>query len=387
MRIFSILFFVIIFSAQGFAQGIEFFHGTWDEALELAKKEGKVIFVDAYTTWCGPCKRMAKNVFPDPAVGEYFNAQFVNMKIDMEKSEGKKFKAKYPVQAFPTLYFIGSDGETVHKQKGAQDAVNFLKIGKHVIGKTDFSQEYAKAYEAGERDPQLIYDYVKALNKSKKSSVLVANEYIRSQEDLTTDFNLNFILEAVTEADSRIFDLMITHKDKIIALNSEEIVKEKIIVACEATVKKAVEFQAESLLEEAKGKAKKHAPKKSQGFAIESDLYYHKAQGNTEAYRKCCKDYAKKQIGNDASALNELAISLYESFQYDKDAMKDAEKFAKKAAENGNEIDYYITYAYILKSNGKQELAMKSAEYALELAGEDTTKKAKVHRSITKLKI
>jgi len=387
MRIFSISLFVLIFSVAGFAQGIEFFHGSWDEALDLAKKEGKVIFVDAYTTWCGPCKRMAKKTFPDPAVGEYFNAQFVNMKIDMEKPEGRKFKAKYPVQAFPTLYFIGPDGETVHKQKGAQDAVNFLKIGKHVISKVDFSQDFAKAYEAGDRDPQLIYDYVQALNKSKKSSVLIANEYIRSQEDLTTDFNLNFILEAVTEADSRIFDLLIENKSKIIALNSKEVVEDKIIAACEATVKKAVEFQAESLLEEAKVKARKHAPKQAEGFALESDLYYHKAQGNTEEYRKCCKDYAKKQIGNDAKGLHELAVSLYESFQYDDAAMKDAEKFAKKASENGEEIDYYITYAYILKNNGKQELAMKSAESALELAGDDQRSKAKVMRSITKLKI
>ena len=385
-RLFLIVFLFFLFVSSSFAQGMEFFHGTWDEAMELAKKEGKVIFVDAYTTWCGPCKRMAKNTFPDPKVGEFFNENFVNMKIDMEKPMGRTFQRKYPVQAFPTLYWIGPDGETVHRQKGAQDAVTFLKLGKHVLSKVDFSRDLAKDYEGGNREPQLIYDYVKALNKSNKSSVLVANEYIRSQDDLTTDFNLNFILEATTEADSRIFDLLIENKSKIVALNSKEAVEEKILMAAEATVKKAVEFEAESLLDEAKDKVKAHAPKKYAGFALESDLYFHKAQGNSQEFRKCCKEYAKKQIGNDAKGLHDLARSMYESFNYDIEAMKDAEKFAKKAAENGKQIEYYITYASILDKNGKQDLAIKSAESALSLAENDRATRGKIERMIQKLK-
>ena len=54
-------------------QGIEFYHGTWEEAILKAKAEDKIIFVDAFTTWCGPCKRMAASTFPDPAVGVLFN--------------------------------------------------------------------------------------------------------------------------------------------------------------------------------------------------------------------------------------------------------------------------------------------------------------------------
>jgi thiol-disulfide isomerase/thioredoxin len=385
MRIITLFFFFCLLATQVLGQGIDFFHGSFDEALEKAKEEGKVIFVDAYTTWCGPCKRMAKKTFPDPVVGEFFNENFVNMKIDMEKGEGKMFKAKYPVQAFPTLYFIGADGEVVHRQKGAQDAVNFLKIGKHVFSKVDFSRDYAKAYEDGDRDPQLIFDYVQALNKSNKSSSKVANEYIRSQDDLTTNFNLNFILEATTEADSRIFDLLVEHKSAIVALNSKEVVNDKILAACEATVKKAVEFEAESLLDEAKAKAKSNIPKKFQGFALESDLYFHKAQGNSEAYRKCCKEYAKKQIGDDTAALHELALSLSESFDYDANAMKDAEKFAKKAADNSNDVDYMITYASILNKNGKTNLALKSAQAALEHVT-DQSDKAKVQKLLHKLK-
>lgn len=69
------------FSTAIQAQGIDFFHGSWAAAQEKAKAEQKLIFVDAFASWCGPCKRMAAQVFPDPQVGDYFNANFVNLKL------------------------------------------------------------------------------------------------------------------------------------------------------------------------------------------------------------------------------------------------------------------------------------------------------------------
>ena len=83
--------------AAGSAQveeGIKFFEGTWEEALTLAKKEHKIIFVDAYTTWCGPCKQMAKDVFTQKEVGDFYNKSFINVKLDMEKGEGIGFSQK-----------------------------------------------------------------------------------------------------------------------------------------------------------------------------------------------------------------------------------------------------------------------------------------------------
>ena len=69
-------------------QGIIFFEGTWKEALEKAKKEDKLVFVDSYTTWCGPCIKMAKNVFTQESVGSFYNQNFINIKLDMEKEDG-----------------------------------------------------------------------------------------------------------------------------------------------------------------------------------------------------------------------------------------------------------------------------------------------------------
>jgi len=116
-------------------EGMEFFHGTWAEALAESKSTGKLIFVDAYTTWCGPCKWMARSVFPDSKVGTVFNNNFINYKFDMEKGEGPAFSKKYHVDAYPSLYFIDSKGKVVQKEVGAMDADDLSAVGKTVAKK------------------------------------------------------------------------------------------------------------------------------------------------------------------------------------------------------------------------------------------------------------
>ena len=90
MRQIIILFaFAILIGTSSSAQeGIVFSDGTWFQLLEKAKKEDKVIFMDAYTTWCGPCKKMARETFTQKSVGEFYNTNFINVKMDMEKGEG-----------------------------------------------------------------------------------------------------------------------------------------------------------------------------------------------------------------------------------------------------------------------------------------------------------
>ncbi len=113
--------------------GIQFFQGTWNEALAAAKKQKKLIFVDAYAVWCGPCKYMSNNVFPDAKVGEFFNKNFISYKFDMEKGEGPEFAGKYKITAYPTLLFINADGEVVLREMGARDNNGFIQLGEKAL--------------------------------------------------------------------------------------------------------------------------------------------------------------------------------------------------------------------------------------------------------------
>jgi len=112
--------------------GIKFSEGSWAAILKKAKAEKKIVFLDAYTTWCGPCKLLQKNVFTKPEVGALFNQKFINVKIDMESGEGPKLAKKYPLEGYPTLFFINPDGEIVKQVIGYQNPETLLSIGKAI---------------------------------------------------------------------------------------------------------------------------------------------------------------------------------------------------------------------------------------------------------------
>ena len=360
---------MLFFAFQIVGQGIDFFHGTWQEALEKAAAEEKIIFVDAYAVWCGPCKRMAKNVFTNPKVGEFYNANFVNLKLDMERGEGLNFRAKYPVSAFPTLFYINAQGEVLRKVKGAQTIENFIKLGESVLPKIDHSKSYVEEYEKGNRDPEFMYKYIQSLNKSNKPSLKVANDYLNDQTDLTTAINQKIIFESTTEADSRIFDLLINNRKNIEKLMGKEAVNEKIKKACLATVQKAIEFESEFLLDEVKEKMKLHLPKQAQGLTLRADLDFCLAMGDSNKYLKCCSDYVKKEVKNDGKELHQLAQKIEENFKNDEKAMKQAEKLAKRALDTDKEmVKYHLTYASILDRNGKKSEALKVANKSIEIA-------------------
>ncbi|WP_409014266.1 thioredoxin family protein [Dyadobacter sp. NIV53] len=112
--------------------GIQFTSGSWSEILKKAKAEKKIIFFDAYTTWCGPCKLLQKNVFTRNDVADVFNKNFINVKFDMESGEGPKLAKKYPLEGYPTLFFIDANGKMVEQVTGYQNPETLIKIGKKI---------------------------------------------------------------------------------------------------------------------------------------------------------------------------------------------------------------------------------------------------------------
>jgi thiol-disulfide isomerase/thioredoxin len=135
--------------------GIQFFKGSWKELLAEAKKQNKPIFVDVYTTWCGPCKLMAKEAFPDKAVGEKFNANFVSYQIDAEKGEGITVAKQYAVTAYPTTLYVSASGDLVHRSIGyggikglLAEADKAITAAKDPVPLSMMEKEYA----AGKRE-------------------------------------------------------------------------------------------------------------------------------------------------------------------------------------------------------------------------------------------
>ncbi len=383
--IFAVLFLFCTITCIS-AQGIEFFHGTWPEALAKAKAEKKMIFVDAFAAWCSPCKRMAKETFPDSKVGDYFNNNFINLKIDMEHADNTEFASKYTVQSYPTLFFIDENGKIVTREIGAKDVEQLLEVGKKAMGKNDRSVEFEKLYSEGNRDPQMLLDYVKALNGAGKPSLKITNDYLKTQKDLSTEFNLRFILEGAIAADSRVFDLMCKNKNALIALVGAEAYKARVETACKCTVKKAVEFKDQTLLDEVKKKMKEGNPDRAKMFGYEAEMSYFKATKDTKNYLKALEGY-KDELAPPSAKLHDLVINLLRTFPNDSKALLLAEKWAKSVVQDLGNAEYHMTLADVYKRQGDNDKAQETAKKALEVAGEkDPLLKEKINQFINSLK-
>lgn len=162
MKKFVLLFACVFASVFSFAQ-TNFQDLSLDQALEKAKAENKLVFMDCYTSWCGPCKMMAEKILPLKEVGEYMNSRFVCVKIDMEKGEGPKLTQKYQVSAYPTFLVLKTDGSVMHRVVGGSlDGKDFIKKVDGAFNENSAASMGAE-YIAGNRKIEFLLKYTKAL--------------------------------------------------------------------------------------------------------------------------------------------------------------------------------------------------------------------------------
>jgi len=367
MRLLGFLLITFI-SFQTHAQGIEFFHGTWKEAIEQANKEDKIVFVDAYAEWCGPCKRMAKNVFTQKEVGEFFNKNFINLKLDMEKADGMTFGAKYPVSAFPTLFFLDTKGEIVKKVTGGQQAEQLISLGQAAVKSWDRSGEFETLYEEGKRDYELMVNYVRELNKVDKPSLKISNEYIKSNPEISDEQKALFLLEAVTESDSKLYDQLIELKELAIKASSKEKFEAKINEVSMVTVSKAVEYDYRDLLDEAIAQYAKAGVGNQKRFEFEANLEYCKLSGDYKEWKECSSKYLKKFGKKDVDLYKHTLTALDRHFKHVKEATDYAIDIYEDLIKKEDNSENYMAFIKKLTNSKKTDKAIKVTKEAIKKA-------------------
>lgn len=130
--------------------------------MQTAAREKKHVFIDVYTSWCGPCKRMAREVFTDSVVGNYMNARFVNIQLDAERQADHPFFKLFKPTAYPTYYWLDADARLLDSRTGYMPADAFLNAVKAAAesDKGRRLEECTRRWEAGERDTTFVETYL-----------------------------------------------------------------------------------------------------------------------------------------------------------------------------------------------------------------------------------
>ena len=201
---------------------------TYKEALAAAKAEKKLVFIDFYTSWCGPCKMMMKNIFPLKEVGNYLNSKFVCIKIDAEKGEGPELAKRYQVKASPTFVAINPAEEILMtKVGGSGSGSGFIGSIDRLIDPDKTPERMKQRYESGERTADLISAYaglkMEEVYKNRQPDMTKKDEAFKMVQDYfdglkdqerRAEENL-FIYTTYTESPAdAIARYMITNRDK-----------------------------------------------------------------------------------------------------------------------------------------------------------------------------
>lgn len=149
-------------------RSIRFETGSFSESLAQARQEGKMIFMDCHTSWCGPCKLLAQNVFTIDSVADFFNSRFVNVQMDMEKGEGKTLQEKYNISAYPTLLLLDGEGQEVYRSVGGCSAADLMSRFRGALNPENTITGMEQKFAEGERDPEFINRYWGALRKARE---------------------------------------------------------------------------------------------------------------------------------------------------------------------------------------------------------------------------
>jgi thiol-disulfide isomerase/thioredoxin len=361
---------ILSFNIQ--AQGIVFETGNWEAVLEKAAAQDKPIFVDAYTTWCGPCKWMAKNTFTDEKVGAFFTENYLAYKMDMEKGEGPAFAKKHQVNAYPTLLYFGADGRMMHKVVGGMDAVNFVSVSKDALDPSKQLTTLVEKYENGNRDKKFITNYLDAMSKSGSDISAVFKEYWASLRDVEKQSEP--VLKLMTTASDYFSDIkgdyfsyFYANKRAYQDVAGEDMVQELLSYAYNRAVYKYVASADKKDQKEIKEALSVYYPEKKK--ELPKQLKYYQLQNetppNAAKVKKARTVYFK--VCTNPTELNSEAWKVYLS-EDDSELIKEALEWIDRAISLQSSYFCLDTKAALLYKDKNYEAAKQAAIEALAAA-------------------
>jgi thioredoxin-related protein len=358
-----LLFHTAAFAQNASADSVIFIHENFAEAMQKARDEGKRVFIDAYTTWCAPCKMMDKQTFSDEEVAAFFNEKFVNLKLDMERGDGLTIQQRYKIVAFPTLLFINADGELIHKALGFQDADKFLAIGKAALSNDQTFASWTSRYEKGEREPAFLKEYAEKLAEAYDDRRYdIVEEYLATQTDSLSLNYLEFSMRFTEAVASPRFPFLVRNQKAF----EKKFTKDEISLKIQELV---TDFLMNDKNLPTLGRADSLIrfvyPEKMDRMSKNYRLSYYRMSGDRDNYAASAVQYFKKYDDNP-DELSETAITFLEQID-DKKLLDKAVKWAKRATKKQVTVTNQLTVAQLLNKLGKTSKARAAAENAIEI--------------------
>jgi thioredoxin-related protein len=366
---------LFIFSAIiTFAQeAIHFQDLPFKDLIAKAKKENKIVFIDAYTSWCGPCKMMEKNIFTKKSVGDYYNSNFVNARFDMEKGEGREIAAKYGVRSYPTYLFLNGDGELVSQNFGYMEESLFISMAQDINSPNNKKGSLKERFANGEKDPEFLINIMKLNSSSDFNFAKNASERYFENKKKTEEFSkddVGLLLYFLKSIEDKNYKTFAERKTEIIKFLPEQTYKEfdnqlKLAKVVEQSIdQQNKKINDEYFMKIAEPLVGKHD---AEVKLNQTKLSYYEQNANFPEYEKAALAYYKN---SEAFEPNELLKAAWVFSEHVKTpaSLKKAAEWAEKSVMRGetSENTYILAKLYFL--TGNKEMAKTYAEMSKNIA-------------------
>jgi thioredoxin-related protein len=380
MHTIRIVCLLLLFSQSLFCQvqeqyRINFVETSWKDAVAKAGREGKFIFLYAYTPSCHFCKQMEKEVFSEREVTEFYNANFINYKINIEDgADGEALSKEYGILEFPTYVYLNASANRVHQSGGAKSEKMFIADGKNAFDPKTAFFSLKDRYDSGEKSPELLYNYSNALrnyHSADSNEDKVVSEYLNTQSaaDLESEKNLQFIFTRYLSYGAPSTQYFLKNQQKFFPFFSRSEIDHKAKRIITQTASLAGRQNNASLFQELKQIVRSDFKDTTQVLAL-AEIYFYGGKRDWKQYATATRDYSNNvKNETDWQTLHETAIYL-KHFAEDTAVLTIGADLMEKVIHKNRSYEHLCLYAELQYKVGKKELALNSAKEALTLASQ-----------------
>jgi thioredoxin-related protein len=371
--------------------GMHFEHtNSWEQVLAKAKAENKYIFVDCYTTWCGPCKQMSKNIFPQAEVGKFYNDHYINVKVQLDSTDadneevrswyadGKKLATQYEVHAYPTYLFFDPNGQIVHRAVGSSPAEKFIAKGEDALEPQKQYYTLKKQYAKGGNNEAFLYKMATTAQDAYDMDFAkrVTDEYLATQKDWYTKENLDLMMSFADSKDAAGFKAAVENPDKVDAAlgkgTASKVVKSVVLgedIYPKIFIRSGGVVANPNWLA-LKADLKKQYPKQADELLAYSKVMYARRKKDWPMFGNAVSEYMKS-YGSTATPgqMNDFAWTVFENCN-DAACVASALEWSKQSFADNQSHQYMDTYANLLYKAGKKQEAITWETKAMTLAKE-----------------
>ena len=355
----------------------------WEAIISKAKQEEKLIFLDIYATWCGPCKMLDRDVYPDPELGTYYNSNFINIKMDGETAFGRTKAAQYALRAYPSMYYLTPDDQVLATIVGVRQAPELKTFGEKLVGNSAKMISYAEAFEKNSLNARELMEYRNILTEfgAEDKARSVGEKILESMSEseiLDPEFR-EIVLGSSTDLDGNVFKTIKNNRLRIDSIFIQQDKDQLFTTIFDASLMKAINSNdityRDRIINEFLPVYFPDNPEAVNRGALITYKLFDANTGNWKGFEERILSNYMDNFKNDDKFLYSEAYDIINTYSQSPEALATAGKLIDMAVGLNASFDNLIMKAYLggINSNFEKAKATLSRIEAMELTEEQKT--------------